>query len=223
MGKIDLKIIRERLTKYQLHKKGIDRQFFLTINSALQLTQFVEKPTIVFLDEDSTEIVEVVNQLSYHNFLVNLVSALEVYLKQIIISNRNWNEVGYSKLLSEPIALQDAFKIFTTEGISREHLIAHSNSFMNLSSIDRIFTQLCGKSFLKELGKFQFSVGDKIFFTLDKDLSNWKNIIGNVFDVRHGFIHGLEFETLGTVKIELAYKTFYFLQLSMSEFFNSYK
>lgn len=168
--------------------------------------------------------------LAYNNYLVNLVSALEIFYKHIILST-NWEEEGYNKLLKEKVTLAESFELFGREKVTRQYIITEYFSFQNFLSISHTFDSLTGKQFYNELEQVSqiffantkkgVSQNDQITLVLKTKYPQWRKTIMELYQVRNKFIHeGIiegfsKAKFLKTLEVVSAYKaavTGYILQ-----------
>jgi hypothetical protein len=121
------------------------------------------------------------------NFVVNLVTVLEVFLKDLIVVQRDrWKHEGFSKVLDEKVSLDEAYTIFKHNKLTRELLITHYYSFQNVDSIKRVFDPLTGKDFLNEIGTYVYRDKDgAISLSKNEVIKNLKML----FDLRHRIVH----------------------------------
>lgn len=133
-------------------------------------------------------------------FVVTLVSALEVFIKEIIIENHGkWNKEGFSKLLTEKVTLDQAYNIFKVYGVKREVIIAKTHSFQNLENISHVFNCLTGKkNFLDDLEEYKWDLGEGGYLQLIKISPNWRKDLANLFALRHKIVH----ENTNTLKMD---------------------
>jgi hypothetical protein len=122
------------------------------------------------------------------NYLINLSSSLEIHLKNLIQLNaENWNKKDYPDLLSEKISLQNAFQLFTENGITREMVISKFSSFNSLESIVRTLSKLTTPKFVSEMEVFQiFPENGR---TLIEIVPHWQTSIALLFEQRNMIIH----------------------------------
>jgi hypothetical protein len=133
-------------------------------------------------------------------FIVSLVSALEVFLKELIIERHGkWDKEGFSKLLTEKVTLDQAYNIFKVYGVKREVIVAKTQSFQNLENISHVFNCLTSKKhFLNDLEEYKWELDNGIFFQLKKMSPNWRKDLSDLFDLRHKIVH----ENTKALKIE---------------------
>jgi hypothetical protein len=117
--------------------------------------------------------------------ITHLVSLIEAYLKDVIIVNAGkWDKAGVDELLKESIPLNDAFQLFKERKLKKENLIAHSKGFQNLESIDKVFSALLGKPFIKSLKALK---SDHPLFAMSK--SDIAEELTQMFMLRHKIVH----------------------------------
>jgi hypothetical protein len=182
------------------------------------LTRKEDKLNDFELDEDP------IFEMAKQNFVVTLISELEIYLKGII-RRYNWiNEGGYGNLLrSEQINLYDAHRMFVSGHVSRESIIADHYSFQSVDQIQTVFNQLTGTKFLLEIEKAQsFNVNGKLRtfeqHTKAQGVKDWRKYLIDAYERRHLIIHeGLtqkldlrETRSFGTVLFDLVLTIVYY-------------
>src|SRR5260221_162035 len=111
---------------------------------------------LVYIEKiEKTEISELFVNQARKNFIVNSVTAIEVYCRNIIeYFQGSWNEKGLNELLDVDFNLQKAYSLFYEANVSREAVIAEVESFQNRESINRIFSALTSKKFVDELSGY---------------------------------------------------------------------
>jgi len=79
------------------------------------------------------------------------------------------------------------------ERISKGELISSQFNFQNLRGIEKAFSGLLNKNFIKELRnyKFYFNKGEGDFVQLEKD---FYTKLQKLLDLRHGFVHDINFK-----------------------------
>jgi hypothetical protein len=127
---------------------------------------------------------------SRSNFVINLVTAIEVYLKQLIIERKDvWHTEGYAHLLSEKITLNDAINLFKGSDITKEVIVSHFYSFQSLESISATFDELVQNKFLKIVGETHVFDDDLNLDMMDNLYPQWKKTLADVFETRHQIVH----------------------------------
>jgi hypothetical protein len=158
---------------------------FETYRQAVTITDFSS------LSENDRKRKQFENNLLGHNLIVNAVTAVEILLKRIIIDGKNWQETGFQKLLNNDIKLSDAFHLFNRENITREYVVAHSNSLESIESIDRVFSLLTGDEFLNEVGQVLIPqmISGRVPMAIDNSIPDWRNTLAKMYSIRHLYIH----------------------------------
>ena len=127
------------------------------------------------------------------NLLINTVTALEVFFKDLIIEFKGkWNDQGLDKLLTgNSIPLNLAFNLFRGKTLKKEHLIVHYFSFQSLHTCDNVFSNLLGTTkFLEDLGDFEYGVvPDNNVSKMNAEYKDWKKELVSLFELRHRIIH----------------------------------
>jgi hypothetical protein len=132
------------------YKGKSDMMSMITSDRKLKAAVTVVNLTEQYFPKQAKEQSEVM-QVVYRNFVVNAVTVLEVFLKEMI-QEVDWLEDGYSSLLGKSkVTLTDAYNLFAESKVSRASIISNYYSFQNLTHIDDVFTPLTGKPFIKSL------------------------------------------------------------------------
>jgi len=194
MKKINFKLILKKIRESSAKDAGSSMEMLFMSYSLLS----------GILDSDEKQFDEELIKIAKHNFVVNLVTTLEIYFKQRILSKTDWEETAYDQFHLEQITINQAFTAFKSDGnISREILIAQSQSFQNFESIDQIFSALTNKKFFKEIGEVKINT---LFafpaVTFDENFPSWKDQVRLIFETRHKFIHEVEMSELTEEKLE---------------------
>lgn len=177
-------------------------RFIDAVTGAYEVARIVEGQTRVKL----------IRSQARKNLIINLVTCLEVLLKEIIQENKgNWNQEGLNSLLKEKISLTDAFELFKSYRPDKEDLISMSTSFQNIQTIDAIFGKLTNRNFLHEVGQYTyvFTQEQKQLFArnedlvFNRDIPSWKNILKQLYDYRHTFVHEATYKTEVDIEISL--------------------
>src|SRR5579859_4868003 len=179
--KINFKLAIQRIKESNLGELSDSVEMFFM---SYALLDGILDGTVEQFDEESKRIAKC-------NFVVNLVTAIETYFKLRIISKTDWEETAFDEFHLDQITINQAFTAFKAEeNISREVLVAQSQSFQNLESIDQIFSTLTKKKFLKEIGEMK--INTLLSFpavTFNDNFPNWRNHVKQIFETRHKFIH----------------------------------
>jgi hypothetical protein len=125
-------------------------------------------------------------------FIIYECCGLEVFLKHIIIQYAGyWKESGINSLLTEQISLADAYKTFSHGDISREHVIAHTNTFQSYFSVNKVFTSLYGGNFFNDVYKSYIKYHTAEEFE-DFDFRNPDSLetyLKELFELRNRLVH----------------------------------
>jgi hypothetical protein len=131
-------------------------------------------------------------QVVYRNFVVNAVTALEVFLKDII-QEVDWTEDGYRTLLSKAkVNLAEAYDLFGKTHVTRNSIISSYYTFQNMSSVYEVFDALTGKSFHNAMHETKIFEGD--FPTFIEHMKHSHKLdfdeeIRKLFSTRHLIVH----------------------------------
>jgi hypothetical protein len=156
---------------------------------------------------------------------VHIVTAYEVYLKEIIAMN-SWDREGYKKILDniENLSATIVYQVFVGKKVTREFMIANVKPFTSFKNIEDVISPLIGKrkSFKEELGNLK-AVG-KFEFPDLKSLSelfpDWKETFGLIFTMRNEYLHEGVTTKLTQSRFDEIYRVSWVLQLVMEEYFN---
>ncbi|KYK35109.1 MAG: hypothetical protein AYK18_13520 [Theionarchaea archaeon DG-70] len=127
------------------------------------------------------------------NFIVNCVTALEVFLRDMIEGLIDMNVIDQKRInefLNDKITLKEAWEIFSERNITLGEIISATCSFQNLHQINSIFSKLFDQDFLEEINRFEVEREDgNSKFTLREDYPEWQKRIAEMFELRHKFVH----------------------------------
>jgi hypothetical protein len=128
------------------------------------------------------------------NALINMVSALEVYFRDLIVErNGCWAIGGFADLLKEKMSLNDAYDCFKDTTVTKEALVAHYYSFQNIESIANIFGCLASCDFLKCIDDAEYLAfaGDCPIghYDFHHSFPEWKKLLVVIFNTRHRIVH----------------------------------
>lgn len=126
------------------------------------------------------------------NFIINCVTALEFFLKDMIEGLIELNAIdkkNIDKFLDDKITLKEAWKIFSERSITLGEIISATCSFQNLHQINSILSGLFDRDFLDEIDYFQVERGDEnTKYILKKDYPDWRKRITEMFELPHKFV-----------------------------------
>src|SRR5690348_15466578 len=98
---------------------------------------------LVALVEDTKK--DQLRNVARANALTNLVSAIEVYFRDLIVENNSiWIASGFPDLLKEKLSLNDAYDCFKGTSVTKGALVARHYSFQSVDSISYVFDRLTG-------------------------------------------------------------------------------
>lgn len=152
----------------------------------------------LFLTVNELKIVEEsVRTAATNNFITNLVTALEIYFRDIIIENAGrWSQPGIEELLRDKITLSEALSLAKIPDLQAEHLITLTSAFQNAHAIQRILSQLIGvKDFFKELDDFTMNYSDVVTDGADIPISlrstfgEWRKTLYELYEIRNRIVH----------------------------------
>lgn len=127
------------------------------------------------------------------NFIINCVTALEVFLKDMIEGLIEMNAIDQKrmeKFLNDKITVKEAWEIFSEKVITLGEIIAATRSFQNLRQINSTLSSLFDQDFLEEINSFQVErENGNTKFTLKENYPNWQERITEMFELRHKFVH----------------------------------
>lgn len=189
MSKNSVELIKKRHRESKKRKKTSSADSF----------DLLFYPAVNFFEETQSKKTNY-PEVAASNLVVNLVTALEVYLATIVREYKGkWSENGYHELLKGKInlSLEDAYDLFSKERVTRESLIVHFYSFQNFSEIGIVFSKLLDGPFYEDLSRFKtsrFSMVDGEWVNgvkmnlLDRH-RGWKMTLLKIFETRNKFIH----------------------------------
>ena len=156
------------------------------------------------------------------NFIVNVISALEMYFKALITEYQNrWVDEGIKEMLQEKISLHDAFILCKNTGVEKADLIAIHSSFQNLSSIESIFRKLTGKKMFLDAIGFKMLVINKKGKSIPDNRKNFKKILNRTFELRHKIIHEGYIYPIDTSQIDNLVEVLLYLPSVIETYFDS--
>jgi len=223
----NIKKITEDLERYQeLYKKRMSlpaANFWkmLSISHLVYMKASTELQSDTNIAEERKR--DAISQ-SAKNLIINLVTATEVFLKDLMRDicdkyTKFLTNDGLSELLKEKISLREAFILLKDKEISLGEFIGSYFLFESIMDIDNKFTKLTGKNFLNEIEKLEFNLDEskKKFFGKEKlclvqDFPKWREEINKMFRLRHEFVHHLNFSD------PVSYKTVYEILDSVTAF-----
>jgi hypothetical protein len=140
------------------------------------------------------------------NFIVNCVTATEVYFKDIVKTLPEFPKIkengeGIKELLKEKISLWEAYLLFKKEDLRIGDVIYSYYSFQNLEEIDSVMSKILNLKFLDSVEKHKANLDreDQKYYgvktlCLKTDLPKWRNYLAEIFNLRHDFIHHISFK-----------------------------
>lgn len=206
----------------KLHKR-LDKEFILlSKRSPLPLDSFWYK---LFY---STQVIEIVENNSANedlsqidklkiriearkNFIINCVTATEVYFKDLVKTLPELNEEikygnGVKNLLNNgnkpnlKVNIWEAYEIFNKDNFRLGDILIYFYSFQNLNDIELVMGNMLNIKFLDLIEEYPLKLNDidKDFFGMDmivlkKDYPNWRKYLGEIFDMRHDFVHHINY------------------------------
>lgn len=138
------------------------------------------------------------------NFTINLVSAIEIYCKELIIDKHGkWNDEGLRILLDEKdkVKLSELFEIFKIGEVKKEHIILEFHLFENIHVINKVFSLLTGEyknngtgngafQFLDNLQRLKINdTNTALADTILKEMPDWWANFNTLFEARHQIVH----------------------------------
>ena len=166
-----------------------------TRNSEEHLSKYLELAIQVQQEIEESSKDDKIKSQARKNLVINFVTALEVYFRDIIIEFAGkWDADGFTFLLKEKISLNEAFDLFSNAKVSKEMIIAKFSSFQNLESINFVYGNLLAtKDFVGDLDRFAREIEKPLFeggslFSL-KDIQEWRTLLSALLSSRHKFVH----------------------------------
>jgi hypothetical protein len=156
--------------------------FAYRISSAAKLLDFIEEACAI----------KEIKQESRKYFVINCVSAMEVYYKR---TAGNFIDFKWAKddlmyiLKQEKITIADLLEI-ENKGLSIGEMVSVYYSFLDLISINRFFSKMFGVSdFIKEVEEKDLVTKDGRHTTLKNDFPNYYQKIQDLISLRHLIVH----------------------------------
>jgi hypothetical protein len=180
----------EKLVKEKHEARGVDSYIFdklferiMVATSALELTERQEDSSVMLRGKK--------------NYIINVVTALEIYLKDMIEEfSGSWNNAGFDKLLKEKITLNEAYDWFKDTSATKEKIVARFASFQNISTINNTFSCLFGvNDFLSDLDAFTRNQGGQLQLFSLKSYPDWKKQLRDMLVLRNKIVHEDEWDT----------------------------
>ena len=127
------------------------------------------------------------------NYIVNIVTALEVFIKDTI-RNNSFPIERQKELLKDKVTLWEAHELFKSNGIRTEAIIADYYSFQNLDVINRVLSTLYNNKILVEIDNTDlFTEAEHKDLSIKTGRPNWKQELIDLFEIRHDSIHDINF------------------------------
>ncbi len=173
MAKLDLDFLTALVKKKDISSSN-------NFLERLRLIQDVHSKMISLETED-----RIANEVR-RGCVVSIVTALEVFYKDIIIQRRGyWDKEGIDFLMKESISLKDAFRIARIDGITEEHVIAMSHNFQNFSIVVLVFSKLLGSDLIKGLQSWVKENSTEYFYNMPRFHTTMEALL----TTRHEIIH----------------------------------
>jgi len=181
-------IKKGRRTKSKRFKKNSPLEIFNTyLDDALWISLYALN------DDSKSSITE--KRLAISNLIVNQVTAIEVYFRNIIIYNSRWSSQGIEALMKEKITLADAYNLLKKGNVRLENIIAETFPFNDLTKIGSTMQALtcCSKDFWIEVQEHEVDTldSDRGVVTLNfVDLyPDWRKDLESMYVERNRYIH----------------------------------
>lgn len=134
------------------------------------------------------------------NYIVNIVTALELFCVESIIQRKGkWNNEGATLLLNdkEKVSLIELIEIIKIGKVLKEDLIIKYYSFQNAQIVNKVFSNLIGEikgsdkqpQFFINLISMNINDSDFGGKTIDKKMPDWYENFNRLFETRHKIIH----------------------------------
>lgn len=143
--------------------------------------------------------------LIYKQQIVSLVTALEVYLREIFIYVIDKKNVNPDKLLEKSrkdinlLELFNLYKQIKRNDWSKAEVLAYEYNFQNIHQIKLAFNTLLDVDFFNELRKWGFETKEGAYESLPNDFDKQ---IEEILDLRHPIVHDINFRK------KLSFETF---------------
>ncbi len=173
------------------------------------------------------------------NFVINCVTATEVYFKDLIKTtpelSKDIKSIAVKELLSNKgkVNLWEAYEIFHEKDFRIGEILTYFYTFQNIEDINIVMSKLLSvNNFLSEvelhklkLHKDSIKRFHKEEISLSEDFPNWKTLIADIFNLRHDYVHHINFkDKLGDEKLFKYYETLdVFISVTDDYFFEHVK
>ncbi len=139
------------------------------------------------------------------NLIINCVTALEVFMKDILLymvamledNTEILNSIlGLLNKEKDKIGIGEAYKIFVKEKIELSELISNYFSFQDLGTIDRVFSIIVKDKFLQRIGEYSIDLEEfeLEYLLLDDIFDDWRERLAELLRLRHDFVHQINFK-----------------------------
>lgn len=151
---------------------------------ARQLVHFVKQR-----DDNQEYQYKLVLNEACKSLVVTIVSAIEVYLKEIIIEvPKRWSQAGVNSLLeSQSVSLLKALQLFKYPEITPASIIAESYSMQSIDDIKLVMGKLGDGDFFDQLDDTDFGTDDGT--TLKNLIPKWKSDLKTLYHLRNRIVH----------------------------------
>ena len=134
-------------------------------------------------------------QESRRQYIISMITALEVFLKDKFIELIDKNKLDYKNVAKRTKKFTvEEIGIIIEKDMSMGEIIAEYFNFQNLDSIDNAFSDLFNCNFFNELKKYRWyytGTQNDEYIQIDGDfypkLKHW-------IDLRHDFVHDINFQ-----------------------------
>lgn len=148
---------------------------------------------------------EEIKNAARKNALINMVSALEVYFRDLIVDRTGyWITNGFIGLLKKKIFLKNVYPCFKDTTVTNEVVVARYYSFQNIESIASVFGRLTDCDFLKCIDESEYLAFDNDlpigWYSFNGSFPEWRKLLIALFDKRHKIVHEASMDEILTIE-----------------------
>ena len=142
------------------------------------------------LDKDT--IPEKLKEEGRRQYIISMITALEVFLKDRFIELINIRKLSYENVAKETkkFTMMEVSYILEQK-LSVGEIIAEYFNFQNLDSINRAFGQILNLNFFEELKRFEWKSKDEGTLKINED---FYKVLYKWINLRHNLVHDINFD-----------------------------
>lgn len=173
------------------------------------------------------------------NFIINCVTATEVYFKDLIKVtpelSKDIKSIAVKDLLSNKgkVNIWEAYEIFREKDFRIGDILVYFYTFQSIEEINIVMTKLLSiTNFLAEVGTYKLKLDKELKkyyhkeeISLSEDFPDWKSVLTDIFSLRHDYVHHINFkDKLGDERLYKYYRTLdAFISVTDDYFFEKVK